>query len=37
MKAADNGSLEGLFCPVGGSDVMGQVADLLGMVVANST
>lgn len=36
VKAADDGSLEGLFCPVGGSDVMGQVADLLGMAVANS-
>lgn len=36
VKGADTGSIEGLFCPVGGSDVMGQVADLLGMAVANS-
>ena len=31
VKGADAGSLEGLYCPVGGTDVMGQVADLLGM------
>ncbi|MCR5152024.1 MAG: Fe-S cluster domain-containing protein [Prevotella sp.] len=36
VKAADAGSLEGLNCPVGGSEVMTQVADLLGMAVANS-
>ena len=36
VKGADEGSLEGLFCPVGGADVMGQVADLLGMAVANT-
>lgn len=36
VKAADSGSLEGLLCPVGGQEVMGQVADLLGMAVANS-
>lgn len=36
VKAADAGSLEGLMCPVGGAAVMGQVADLLGMAVANS-
>ena len=36
VKAADKGSLEGLGCPVGGSAVMGQVADLLGMAMANS-
>lgn len=35
VKAADAGSLEGLFCPVGGSAAMGQIADLLGMAVAN--
>ena len=29
VRAADNGSLEGLNCPVGGSKVMSQVADLL--------
>lgn len=36
VKAADAGSLEGLLCPVGGAAVMGQVADLLGMAVANT-
>ena len=36
VKACDNGSIEGLLCPVGGQDVMGQVADLLGMAVANA-
>ena len=36
VRGADAGSLEGLFCPVGGSEVMGQVADLLGMAVANT-
>ena len=36
VKAADKGSLEGLNCPVGGSAIMGQVADLLGMAVANT-
>ena len=36
VKAADGGSLEGLNCPVGGSVVMEQVADLLGMAVANT-
>ena len=36
VKAADNGSLDGLNCPVGGADVMTQVADLLGMAVANT-
>ncbi len=36
VKAADAGSLEGLMCPVGGAAVMGQVADLLGMAVANT-
>src|SRR5574344_361221 len=35
VKGADAGSLDGLFCPVGGASVMGQVADLLGMAVAN--
>ena len=35
VKGADAGSLDGLNCPVGGSDVMKQVADLLGMAVAN--
>lgn len=36
VKGADAGSIDGLVCPVGGSDVMGKVADLLGMAVANS-
>jgi len=35
VKGADAGSLDGLNCPVGGADVMGQVADLLGMAIAN--
>jgi len=34
VKGADAGSIEGLMCPVGGADVMGKVADLLGMAVA---
>lgn len=36
VKGADKGSLEGLNCPVGGTSVMGQVASLLGMVIANA-
>lgn len=36
VKGADAGSLEGLYCPVGGAGVMEQVADLLGMAVANT-
>lgn len=36
VKGADNGSIEGLMCPVGGADVMGKVADLLGIAVANT-
>ena len=36
VKAADAGSLDGLNCPVGGSEVMGKVADLLGLAVANA-
>lgn len=36
VKGADAGSLDGLFCPVGGQEVMGKVADLLGMAMANS-
>ena len=35
VKGADAGSIEGLSCPVGGADVMAQVADLLGMAIAN--
>lgn len=33
VKGADAGSIEGLFCPVGGQEVMENVADLLGMTV----
>ncbi|WP_278989398.1 Fe-S cluster domain-containing protein [Segatella bryantii] len=36
VKGADAGSIEGIRCPVGGDPVMGQVADLLGMAVANT-
>lgn len=36
VKGADAGSLDGLFCPVGGSEVMSKVADLLGMAMANT-
>ena len=35
VKGADKGSIEGMNCPVGGSDVMGQVAKVLGLAVAN--
>ena len=35
VKAADQGSLDGLMCPVGGPAVMGSVADLLGMSIKN--
>ncbi len=35
VKGADKGSLDGLNCPVGGAEVMGRVADLLGMAIAN--
>ena len=35
VKGADAGSIDGLKCPVGGQEVMGKVADLLGMAVAN--
>lgn len=36
VKACDAGSLDGLLCPVGGQETMSQVADLLGMAVANT-
>ena len=36
VKGADAGSIEALRCPVGGDVVMNQVADLLGMAMANS-
>ena len=36
VKGADAGSIEGIRCPVGGDPVMGEVADLLGMAVANT-
>ena len=35
VKGADAGSLDGINCPVGGQEVMGKVADLLGMAIAN--
>ena len=35
VKGADAGSLDGLFCPVGGQEVMAQVSGLLGMAIAN--
>lgn len=35
IKGADAGSIDGLVCPVGGQEVMGKVADLLGMAIAN--
>ena len=37
VKAADNGSLEGLNCPVGGQAVMERVAEILGMEVGAAT
>lgn len=36
VKAADEGSLDGKLCPVGGQAVMEQVAQILGMTVAAS-
>lgn len=33
VKAADNGSLDGLLCPVGGTPTMQKIADILGMKV----
>lgn len=36
VKGADGGSIDGLFCPVGGAEVMGQVAGLLGMAIADT-
>ena len=36
VKAADDGSLEGKFCPVGGQPVMEQVAGILGMAAVAS-
>ena len=37
VKAADNGSLEGLNCPVGGQAVMERVAEILGMEASAAT
>lgn len=37
VKAADEGSLEGKHCPVGGQPVMEQVADILGLSVGEIT
>ncbi len=36
VKGADAGTIDGLSCPVGGQEVMGKIADLLGMAVANT-
>ena len=36
VKGADADSIDGLMCPVGGADVMGKVAELLGLAVANT-
>lgn len=36
VKAADQGSLDGLLCPVGGNPTMQKIADILGMKVAVS-
>ncbi len=36
VKAVDAGSLDGISCPVGGQAVMGQVAGILGLTVAES-
>ena len=36
VKAADQGSLEGLSCPVGGQECMNKVAAILGMEAAVS-
>jgi electron transport complex protein RnfB len=36
VKGADKGSIDGLLCPVGGQAVMSQVADVLGMTVAQT-
>lgn len=33
VKAADNGSIDGLTCPVGGSETMQKIANILGMAV----
>jgi len=36
VKGADTGSVEGLMCPVGGTETMGRIADLLGMAIAGA-
>jgi len=36
VKAADEGSLEGLLCPVGGNPTMQKIADILGMKAEQS-
>ena len=36
VKGADKGNIDNMFCPVGGTDIMGKVADLLGLAIANS-
>lgn len=36
VKGADAGNIDGLYCPVGGADVMNAIADLLGMTVSKT-
>lgn len=36
VKGADEGSIDGLMCPVGGTEVRAKVADVLGMAVEGS-
>ncbi len=36
VKAADGGSIEGFNCPVGGGEVMGKIAEVLGVTVADA-
>ena len=36
IKGANNGSIEGLMCPVGGQDCMSKIADILGIAAAES-
>lgn len=37
VKAADGGSIDGMLCPVGGAEVMGKVAGILGMEATAAT
>lgn len=36
IKGANNGSIDGLMCPVGGQECMAKIADILGMTAAAS-